>query len=65
MESDPDTLSATEQSIFISSVASITTLPPDKSSSELPAGIVTSLTKNCLYFLPSFLHSNKKLYYEI
>ena len=41
----PETLSATEQSIFNSSVASNTTLPPDKSSNELPAGIVTSLTK--------------------
>ena len=40
MESVPDSLSATEQSILISSVASNTTLPPDNNSSELPAGIL-------------------------
>ena len=45
MESVPETLSVTEQSILSTSVVSITTLPPDKSSKELPAGIVTSLTK--------------------
>ena len=42
----PETLSATEQSTKISSVVSKITFPPDKSSNELPAGIVTSLTKN-------------------
>ena len=45
MESVPDSLSATEQSILISSVVSSTTLPPDKSSKLEPAGIVTSFTK--------------------
>ena len=45
MESVPEILSATEQSIFNMSVVSITTLPHYKSSKELPAGIVTSLTK--------------------
>ena len=44
MESEPETLSDTEQSILNTSVVSITTFPPDKSSIELPAGIVTSLT---------------------
>ena len=51
MESVPDSLSATEQSILISSVASSTTLPPDNSSNELPAGIETSLTKNDVPFV--------------
>ena len=50
MESVPDSLSATEQSILISSVASNTTLPPDSNSSELPAGIFTSLTRNDVPF---------------
>ena len=50
MESVPDSLSATEQSILISSVASNTTLPPDNNSSELPAGIFTSLTRNDVPF---------------
>ena len=53
MESVPETLSATEQSILISSVASKTTFPPDKSSNELPAGIVTSFTKNDVPFATS------------
>ena len=51
MESVPDNLSATEQSTFITSVVSKTTLPPDKSSNELPAGIVTSFTKNDVPFV--------------
>ena len=42
----PESLSATEQSIFISSVVSKTTLPPDKSSKLEPAGIFTSFAKN-------------------
>ena len=45
-DSVPDNLSATEQSILISSVASKTTLPPERISSEDPAGIVTSLIRN-------------------
>ena len=53
MESVPDSLSATEQSILISSVASNTTLPPDNNSSELPAGIFTSLTRNDVPFATS------------
>ena len=51
MESVPETLSATEQSTLISSVVSKTTFPPDKSSNELPAGIVTSYTKNDVQFV--------------
>ncbi len=47
----PDSLSATEQSILIASVVSKITLPPDKISSEDPAGIVTSLTKNDVPFV--------------
>ena len=42
----PDSLSATEQSIWILSPASKITLEPDKISNELPVGIVTSLTNN-------------------
>ena len=47
----PDSLSATEQSILIASVVSNITLPPDKISSEDPAGIVTSFTKNDVPFV--------------
>ena len=43
IDSVPDSLSATEQSILIASVASNTTLPPDNNSSEVPAGIVNIL----------------------
>ena len=46
----PEILSATEQSTFNTSVVSITTFPPDNNSKELPAGIVTSLTKNDVVF---------------
>ena len=54
MESVPETLSATEQSTFNASVVSKTTLPPDKSSKEEPAGIVTSFTKNEVPFATLF-----------
>ena len=49
----PDSLSATEQSIFISSDASNTTLPPDNNSSDVPAGMVTSFTKKDVPFATS------------
>ena len=50
----PETLSATEQSILISSVVSKTTFPPDKSSNELPAGMVTSFTKKDVVLVTLF-----------
>ena len=46
----PDNLSATEQSILIASPVSNITLPPDKISSELPVGMLTSLTKKDVPF---------------
>ena len=50
----PDSLSATEQSICILSPASKITLEPDKTSNELPVGIVTSLTNNDVPFWTLF-----------
>ena len=55
MESVPEILSATEQSIFNMSVVSITTFPPDNNSSEEPAGIETSLTKKEVPFATLFV----------
>jgi len=48
MESVPEILSETEQSILNISVVSITTFPPDNNSSEEPAGIETSLIKKAV-----------------
>ena len=44
-DKEPESLSATEQSILSASPASITTLPPVKSSNVEPFGILTSFTK--------------------
>ena len=50
MESVPETLSVTEQSILKTSVVSITTFPPDNNSKLEPTGIETSFTKNDVPF---------------
>ena len=46
----PESLSATEQSILSSSVVSKTIFPPDKSSSAVPAGMLTSFARIDIQF---------------
>ena len=55
MESVPEILSVTEQSILNISVVSITTFPPDNNSSEEPAGIETSLIKKAVPLVTLFV----------
>ena len=49
----PESLSATEQSILIWSVASKTTLFPESNSTELPTGIGISFTKKAVPLVTS------------
>ena len=51
MLSDPESLSATEQSILNTSVVSNITLPPDNNSKEEPTGMGTSLAKKAVPFV--------------
>ena len=45
MENFESILSATEKSILSSSVSSIKIFPPDKSSSDVPLGMLTSFAR--------------------
>ena len=53
-DKEPESLSATEQSICILSPASKTTLPPVKSSNVEPFGMLTSFTKKEVPFVTLF-----------
>ena len=54
MLSDPESLSATEQSILSESVVSNTTLFPASNSTELPTGMGMSLTKKAVPLVTLF-----------